>query len=303
MGLTITRFTLTRSQADLRRLLWPMFVHLFLNLVNEGVPAESKAFFENNKARFEDEHVNDVRTLQSITLVSHISQNATAKSYRENRYRLTLGEATHYNLIKWLESKTHQGGDILLAIIQQFVNLKTEDRASDDLSAFTKRLNRARIEEDFPAEDEGIPGHNPGSANLERAAGSNVITRVKLGSLPLEKDLMEDVRGDLEEEDTKNPPRPGQDSLVQHFDKKIKREEDEEAPTQNELVLPASKARDVAMEVQRIKEDRDRFRIESRTGGIGPGVSVTMFTFHNTYDRYGLTACYSSRIDTNTPKH
>ena len=33
------------------------------------------------------------------------------------------------------------------------------------------------------------------------------------------------------------------------------------------------------MEVQRIKENRDRFRIEGRSGGVGPGVSVTMFTF------------------------
>lgn len=38
------------------------------------------------------------------------------------------------------------------------------------------------------------------------------------------------------------------------------------------------------MEVQKIKENRDRFKIEGRTGGVGPGVSVTMFTFHNTFD-------------------
>lgn len=41
------------------------------------------------------------------------------------------------------------------------------------------------------------------------------------------------------------------------------------------------------MEVQKVKENRDRFKIDGRdgrTGGVGPGLSVTMFTFHNTFD-------------------
>ena len=103
--------------------------------------------------------------------------------------------------------------------------------------------------------------------------------------MPLESDLIGDVRAELEEEDTNNPPAAGQDSFVQHFEQRIKREESEDAPTRGELQLPPSMARDVAMEVQKVKEDRDRFKIEGRTGGVGPGVSVTMFTFHNTYDR------------------
>jgi transcription initiation factor TFIID subunit 5 len=39
------------------------------------------------------------------------------------------------------------------------------------------------------------------------------------------------------------------------------------------------------MEVQKIIEHRDRYKMEGRTGGVGPAVSVTMYTFHNTYDR------------------
>jgi len=38
------------------------------------------------------------------------------------------------------------------------------------------------------------------------------------------------------------------------------------------------------MEVQKIKENRDRFKIDGRTGGIGPQVSVCMFTLHNTME-------------------
>jgi transcription initiation factor TFIID subunit 5 len=45
-------------------------------------------------------------------------------------------------------------------------------------------------------------------------------------------------------------------------------------------------ARDIKMEVNKIREYRDRFRIDPKTGGVGPGVSVCMYTFHNTHDKY-----------------
>ena len=188
------------------------------------------------------------------------------------------------NLIIFLEGKEKEGTRLIVTILTQNVHVATVERSAENESALAKLLARAKAPEDFPAEDEGIPGHNPGSANTEQVAGSSVLTRLKLGPLPMEPDLMGDVRGELEEEDAKSPPAEGQASLAQHFDQQIKREESEDAPTRMEVPLPPSTARDVAMEVQKVKENRDRFKIEGRTGGVGPGVSVVMFTFHNTFD-------------------
>lgn len=272
-------------QADLRRLLWPVFVHSFLTLVSDAYARESRIFFNNFKSNFEKEHVDDLRTLEPIALPEHVLSNDTAKIYRANKYRVTLSQVAFNNLIRFLESKDKEGGGLIVGVIQTYLAVVTVERAADDQSILARQLNRARAVEDFPAEDEGIPGHNPGSANLERTAGSSVLTRLKLGAMPLENDLMTDVRAELEDEDAKHPPVGSQNSLVTQFEQRIKREESEDAPTRNELQLPPSVARDVAMEVQKVKEDRDRFKIEGRTGGVGPGVSVTMFTFHNTYDR------------------
>jgi transcription initiation factor TFIID subunit 5 len=102
--------------------------------------------------------------------------------------------------------------------------------------------------------------------------------------MPIESDLAEDVRIELEKEDIKHPPDAGRLSLVEEFEQNIKREDSMDAPSRNEIPLPPSRARDVVMEVQKIKENRDRFRIDGRSNGIGPGVSVCMFTFHNTLD-------------------
>ena len=264
-------------------------MYSFLKLVASFSPRDSRAYFTAFKDSFETEHPDDLRALEPISLVEHLESNETAKIYRNNKYRLRMSSMAFNNLIIFLESKEKEGTRLIVTILQQNLNIVTFERSADNEYSIAKLLDRAKAAEDFPGEDEGIPGHNPGSANTEQAAGSNVLTRLKLGPLPMEPDLMADVRGELEEEDSRNPPAEGQSSLIQHFEQQIKREESEDAPTRTELPLPISTARDVAIEVQKIKENRDRFKIDGRTGGVGPGVSVVMFTFHNTYDGYDST--------------
>lgn len=265
--------------------MWPTFVYSFINLVADFLPKDSRNFFNKFKGDFEKEHEDDVRALEPMSLPEHVQSNDTAKIYRGNKYRVTISQVAFYNLVQFLESKEKDGGAVIVGVIQSFLNVVTVDRVADDQYSLARLINRARAIEDFPGEDEGIPGHNPGSANVDRTAGSTVLTRLRLGPMPMESDLVGDVRADLEDEDVRHPPAAGQESLGQHFEQRIKREESEDGPTRTELQLPPSVARDVAMEVQKVKEDRDRFKIETRSGGLGPGVSVTMFTFHNTHDR------------------
>lgn len=269
-------------------MLWPLFVYSFLNLVSDDYTRESRVFFNTFKSQFEGEHVDDLRALEPIALPEHVESNETAKIYRGAKYRLSLSSVAFYNLVRFLESREKDGGVVLVGIIQNHLNVNTIERGNDSQFALAQILTRARFIEDYPAEDEGIPGHNPGSANPTRTTGDNVLTKLKLNSMPMDEDMKNDIRAELEEEDIRHPPADGQPRLLTHFEDRIKREESEEAPTRTELPVPTATARDVAMEVQKIKEDRDRFKIDARTGGVGPGVSVTMFTFHNSYDRYSF---------------
>ena len=188
--------------------------------------------------------------------------------------------------MQFLESREKEGGALIVSIIQTHLQIVTVDRAADASHSLAAMMGRAKNPEDFPGEDEGIPGHNPGSANTDQNAGSSVLVKLKLGQLPLEEELRGDVEAELAEEDAKNPPKPGQNSLSQEFEHMIKREDSEEAPSRLDLPYPPSQMRDVLMEVQKVKENRDRFRIEGRTGGVGAGISVCMFTFHNSFDKY-----------------
>ncbi|KAI9755570.1 MAG: hypothetical protein M4579_004218 [Chaenotheca gracillima] len=268
---------------ELRRLLWPLFVYSFLNLAGDYYERDCERFFATFNEIFSREHEDDLRTLSPIRIPEHVQQNPVARTYRSNRYRLTLSTMAYFSLVQFLESKEKEGGSVVISILQNNCNIVTVERGADDPHSFAAILDRAKQESDLPPEDEGIPGHNPGSANTSDNAPA-VLPKLRLGQLPMESELLGDVQAELAEEDTKNPPTAGQDSLLEEFEKHIKREESEDAPSRNEVPLPPSLARDVAMEVQKVKENRDRFRIDARTGGIGAGVSVCMYTFHNTFD-------------------
>ncbi|KAL1956316.1 hypothetical protein VTO42DRAFT_7399 [Malbranchea cinnamomea] len=273
---------------ELRRVLWPLFVYSYLNLITSLMPIEARNFFDTHKHLFLPEHVDDIRALEPLHLPEHVQGDELAKKYRNNRYRLTLSTPAYTNLVQFLETKKKEGGTVMSAILSSYCNIVTKERSADDRFSFASMLSRANESSTFPDEDEGIPGHHPGSAYTgDNPALTGTLPRLKLGKLPLEPTLEADVRGDLADIDAKEPPAPGQPTLVQHFEQMIKQEEDEEAPTRAEIPYPPSVARDVALEVQKVRENRDRFKIEGRTGGVGPAVSVCMFTFHNTYD--GIT--------------
>ncbi|CDM27149.1 LisH dimerisation motif [Penicillium roqueforti FM164] len=270
---------------ELRRVLWPLFVYSFFNMVTSFYPQDAKSFFETNKNMFLPEHTDDVRHFEPISLPEHLQDNSVAKLYRNNKYRVVLSNPAYTNLLQFLESKDKEGGSVMNAILSSFCSVKTLDRAADDRFSFAAMLNQIGADQTFPAEDEGIPGHHPGSAYTgDNPAMAGTLPRLKLGRLPMEQLLEEDVRAELAEEDAKQPPLAGRNTLIQEFDQMIKNEDDDEAPSRADIPFPPSTARDVQIEVKKVMEHRDRFEIKARTGGVGPGLSVCMFTFHNTYD-------------------
>lgn len=271
---------------EVKRILWPLFVYSYLDLVKKLYAKEATSLFKKFAEDFRKEHDYDMKNLEHVQLPEHNEQDKTARMYRDNKYRLSLSNAAYVYFMQFLESLPQVGYKLIITIVETNLDLRQSDRAADDRFSFASIIQRGIEGQDMPAEDEGIPGHRPGNAvsSLDPSVGNNLAT-LKLGKLPMEKDLEEDVRGDLDELDAKNPPALGKPTLVQtHEQVNIKQEEEEEGPSRTEIPFPPSSARDVAMEVQKIRENRDRLKIESRTGGIGPGLSVVMYTFHNSHD-------------------
>jgi transcription initiation factor TFIID subunit 5 len=263
-----------------------VFVHSILNLVGDFYPVFAQSFFNKFHERFEREHEDELRQLSTLRLPEHLESSHIAQIFRSHKYRLTFTKMAYSVLIQFLEGKDDDGGDVITKLINAHINVIEVDRAAaGNERSLAAMLARRGEEWDHPAEDEGIPGHNPGSANTDPNA-PNVLPKLALGLRSMDDDLMDDVRAGLEEEDAKAPPGSGEQALVDVFEQKIKREPTEDAPGRDQVPLPPPLARDVAMEIQKVREHRDRFKIDPRSGGVVPGISVCMYTFHNTYDRY-----------------
>ena len=289
LALTWIANTLDIYAPEFRRLRWPLFLYSYFRLITEFYPSLSREFFVKYRGPFETEHADDLRAVTALTTPEHLQENCIAQLYLKHKYRLTLSNMTFWVLIQFLETNEHAGGRQLTSLLQDHLDIRMVDRnasaggSARSLQRLLESRQNGTTDDDVPAEDEGIPGHHPGSANLERNAPS-VLNKLALGAMPMEADLMEDVKADLAQADLAAPPLNGTTTttLIEQFEHNIKTEPSDDIPAS--IPLPPSSARDVSMEVQKVHENRDRFRIEGRTGGVGPGVSVTMFTFHNTFD-------------------
>ncbi|KUI63866.1 Transcription initiation factor TFIID subunit 5 [Cytospora mali] len=267
---------------ELKKFLWPIFIHCYLELVEGGWPNEARSFLNEFKDTFGTAHGDDLKLLSTITLPAHVKENEMTKMYKSEKYHIPVTRQVNDLVLGYMTKEFDNGGHTIIALLAQYCHVKFVDRGIANphsfLSIFYNQPN-ARLEEADVTE--GIQGVFTGV----RANAAPDVT-LKLGPLPMESELLEDVRSELDEEDRMNPPIDGRSTLLDEFDNKIKREESADGPARADLPLPPARARDVLGEVEKIKQYRDRFRIEGRTGGVGAAVSICMYTFHNTLGSY-----------------
>ncbi|KAF5006996.1 hypothetical protein FDECE_6644 [Fusarium decemcellulare] len=271
---------------ELSKLLWPTFVYSFLELVSNAYAEDAKAFLRDIGPHFQPVHADDLKAMATITLPQHINENPMTKLYRENKYRIPLNQHASGDLFNFLERESDQGGSVIRQLLASYCQVDSTARGPITPFSFEAVYRRSRnLEMEDVDTNEGIPGVNIGLSNKDVL---DPTAPLKLGPLPMDPDLRDDVRAELEDEERRNPPAPGRPTLLEEFDQKIKREESADVMNRAELPLPPSRPRDIMLEMQKMRENRDRFRIDGPTGGVGVPVSACMFTFHNTL---GSVAC------------
>ncbi|KAI2463408.1 WD40 repeat-like protein [Annulohypoxylon bovei var. microspora] len=274
---------------ELAKFLWPLFVYAYLRLVKQGSSAHAKAFMEELRGRFKKSHPDEVKTLSTITLPIHALHDPLAKAYLENQYVVPISKALAGTLFGFLERDFDQGGGLILDLINQHTRVNTIDRGPIEPFSFEAIYRRSQQQElDEVDIQEGIPGMSSHSGLSNRSL-LDERAALKLGPSQMEPELRDDVVAELEEEDRLNPPRDGYPTLVEEFNAMHPvKKESVDSPQRSEIPYPPSRARDVVMEMQKARENRDRFKINNLTGAAGAGVTVHIWTFHN---HLGAVSC------------
>jgi len=112
--------SLDMYKVELEQLLFPIFVHCFLEMVQNNQPQAAAEFFKD----FAHDHVflykQDVEVLQGLSTPAHLEKNPQAKLYREHKFGLRMAEQTFHVLRGFLHDNKLV---LLLSIVNEHINI------------------------------------------------------------------------------------------------------------------------------------------------------------------------------------
>lgn len=263
-----TETSLDLYKPELRRLLYPVFVYIYLDLIAKNYTSTAKQFFQQYSEDHETLHGQDIQVLSAISLPSHLEENELAKEFRTKEYRIRISRTSFDLLLFYLHEIESTGGNIIIRLLNQHFDTKITNQRPSILDSDTAL-----------DPDEGLPNSAAGTEGVDKFNSKPV----KLGSLPVDPEFKKDVTTALEAQDVNSPPAEGEVSLVQEYNEMVKAEDNaNDSPAREILPLPAYKTIDIEAEVQKVADSRAKVQFGSSPQAALP--SVCMYTFHNTQE-------------------
>jgi transcription initiation factor TFIID subunit 5 len=106
---------------ELIQILYPIFVHCYLEMISKGFVEESKSFFSKYKSQHVHFHGNEIHTLEGVQTQSILTENELTQRFLKSKYDVRISQISFDLLMKYLQDSN----DILiLSIVNQFLNFK-----------------------------------------------------------------------------------------------------------------------------------------------------------------------------------
>ncbi|KAK9400902.1 transcription initiation factor TFIID subunit 5 [Crotalus adamanteus] len=243
-------------RAELSQLFYPLFVHMYLELVYNGHENEAKSFFEKFHGDQECYYQDDLRVLSSLTKKEHMRGNETMLDFRTSKFVLRISRDSYQLLKRHLQEKQNN----------QIWNIVQEHLYIDIFDGMPRSKQQI----------DAMVGSLAGEAKREANKAKVFFGLLKEPEIELPLDD-EDEEGENEEGKPKKK-KPKKDNMGSKSKK-----QDPNAPPQNRIPLPELKDSDKLDKIMNMKEATKRVR-------LGPDClpSICFYTFLNAYQ--GLTA-------------
>ncbi|KAK4509082.1 mitochondrial FAD carrier protein flx1 [Mucor velutinosus] len=248
---------------ELRSVLFPIFVHSYLDLVSKNIPDKAKEFMDTYRRDHVELHTPDLNTLETVTEAQHIQENELAQMYRSNKYNLRMSGVPFELFLNYLQDNKFM---LLLRIVNQYLNIQV---------VHGKLLKSAGgLEMDDVI---GITGHQ--TQQIEEFNKQHV----QLGLSQLDQSFKDEVEQAIKEqegsrneegENTANDYIP----LLDTFKKTIQ-ETTADGPNFGDIPLPPYRGTDIIAEIDSLKNLNHRIPLNETSLP-----SICCYTFHNTHD-------------------
>ncbi|KAJ4810576.1 Transcription initiation factor TFIID subunit 5 [Rhynchospora pubera] len=106
---------------ELLRVLYPVFIHCFMDLVAQGHMQEARTFFQTFREDHEMMHLRDLQKLEGILSPSHLEEMELARLWRQNKVKIRLCQYSYELLVQYLH-KTQSLA--MLGVINEHINFE-----------------------------------------------------------------------------------------------------------------------------------------------------------------------------------
>ncbi|CAG5136516.1 unnamed protein product [Candidula unifasciata] len=135
--------------AQLQPLLFPMFAHVFLEMLCNGHKVPAQKFCERHSETFqEDRHQNFIRALKKLESKSQVMASKEVTEFRENRHVLNVTQEVLDYLMRHLKTDDNM---IMLQVFNQYIKTIENDSQLHNALELDSVLLEATVEEVQPA--------------------------------------------------------------------------------------------------------------------------------------------------------
>ncbi|XP_016124765.1 transcription initiation factor TFIID subunit 5-like isoform X1 [Sinocyclocheilus grahami] len=243
-------------RAELSQLFYPLFVHMYLELVYNNHETKAKAFFDKFSGDQECYYQDDLRILCGLTKKEHLKGNEVLLDFRTSRFVLRISRDS-YQLLKRHLQERHNNQ--IWNIIQEHLYIDIFDG-----------MPRSKSQID------SMSGSLAGEARRE-------VNKAKVFYGLLKEPEIEVPLDDEDDEAENEEGKPKKKKTKKDSLGSKSKKQDPNAPQQNRIPLPELKDSDKLDKIMYMKESTKRIR-------LGPEnlPSICFYTFLNAFQ--GLTA-------------
>ncbi|CAH9096690.1 unnamed protein product [Cuscuta epithymum] len=123
---------------ELLRVLYPVFIHCFMDLVAKGHIQEARAFFNSFREDHEMIHLRDLQKLEAVLSPSHLQEMEFAHSLRQSKVNIKMCQYSYELLLRYLH-RAH--ATVMLGMINEHINFEVSTgqpgSVSDDADVVT----------------------------------------------------------------------------------------------------------------------------------------------------------------------
>ncbi|XP_033114696.1 transcription initiation factor TFIID subunit 5-like [Anneissia japonica] len=239
------------QKSELSQMLYPVFVHMYLELVYNDHEQKAKHFFDEFSKEQEEYHQEDITKLSVVTKKDHMTKNELMVCFRTSKYVIRLSRDSYQSLRRYLKDKQNS---TVLTILEDHLYVDVFD-------------GMPRNKEQISAKAGGMVGEARRDANK---------AKVFYGLLK-EPDInlqLDDEEESGEGDDKPKKKKPKKDSLSSK-----KNKPDPNAPPNTRVPLPELKDSDKLARAIALRESAKRIRLAADSLP-----SICFYSFLNAYD-------------------